>query len=115
MLQHAGLAQIVENDEKLNFYSQELCTSWLSDGTLYNPKICLYLHGYSFKTFFKAGRTDRYDITYDIDAYNKQHPSKGPEDAIISNSRPFPSTSSTQSLESLIHTLNYIEKWILCF
>ena len=76
LLQHAGLAQIVENYKNLNFDSQELCTSWLSEGTLYNPKICLYLHGYSFKTFFKAGRKDRYDIMYDIDAYNKQHPPK---------------------------------------
>ena len=42
-------------------------------------------------------------------------PPTGPDDANSGFGSPFPSNSLTQALESLGHTLKFIEKWLQCF
>ena len=85
------------------------------NGIRYNPTICSQLLGYLFKKYFKTGRKYRYDLMCAIDAYNKQHPPAGHDDAIHGGDRTLTSTSSTQALAPLGITLHFIDQWIQCF
>ena len=89
MFKNFGLLYIFENNKKLNFDVQELCTSWMGDGTWYNTTTFSHLHGYLFENFFKTGRKYRYDHKCAIDTYGKQKPPTGPDDVRNGGGRTF--------------------------
>ena len=92
-----------------------MCTSWLCDGTRYNPTIWLQLHGHSFGNFFNTEIKDRDDIMCAIDAYGDHHPPTEPENSTIGDGRPLKNNSPAQELESLGNTLNFIYQWLKWF
>ena len=82
---------IIENHEELNYDTDILNSDWLAGGPWYNTSICNKLN-------IINARTDRYNIMYYIDAYEREHQSSSCEDGIIGGSCPLTINSMKKSL-----------------
>ena len=71
MLHHVGMLRIIENNEQLQYDTEEQNFDCMTGGPWYNTSICKKLHGHRFEGFIINARTDRYHIMCYIDAYEK--------------------------------------------
>ena len=84
----------------------------LTGGTWYNTSICDKLHGKWFEGFIINARTDIYNIMCSIDAYEKDHQSYSCDGGRSGGDFPLTTTSTTESLESLGATIDFIGCWL---
>ena len=75
MLHHVGMIWIIENHEELKYDTEILNSDWLTGGPWYNTYICKKFYGKLFEGFIINSRTDRYNIMFYIDAYEREHKS----------------------------------------
>ena len=80
----------------------------------YNTTICSWLSGHKLKDYFTTGRKYRYEFLSDVNAYDIIHP-LFTDNGSSGDVRPLENTLSTDALESLGHTINYIDIWLQCF
>ena len=71
MLYHVYMLRVIETHEQLQYEMDKLNSEWMTGGTWYNKSICNKLHGKVFEGFIRNARTDRYNIMFYIDAYEK--------------------------------------------
>ena len=67
-----------------------------------------------FKDFIRHARTDRYHLICSIISHAKEQPFYEDEERSIGD-RPIPKNETTEALESLGATLNFIDFWIKLF
>ena len=72
------------------------------------------MHGKLFECFITHARTDRYHLMCFIVAHDKKQTSYGYEEISIGD-KPIPKTSTTEALEALGDTLNFIDIWLKLF
>ena len=73
----------------------------------------MILNCQNFEGFFKQDASISINVC-DVDVYDKDHLS-GPEDRSGGGSIPCPIASYKEALESLDHTINFIDNWLRCF
>ena len=98
MLHHVGMLWIIENHEELKYDMDIQNSDWLTGGPWYNTYICKKLHGKLFEGFIISARTDRYNIMYYIDAYEREHQSYSCDDGSSGGGFPLPISSTTKAL-----------------
>ena len=84
---------------------------WLNKVPWYNTVICSRLHGSLFKDFITHARSDRYNLLCSLVAHDKKQPAHEDEEISIGD-RLIPKHVTTEALESLGATLNFIEIWL---
>ena len=85
--------------------------NWLNKVPWYNTAICSRFHGSLFEDFITHARTDRYNLLCSLVAHDKKQPACEDEESSIGD-RLIPKHVTTEALESLGATLNFIEIWI---
>ena len=83
----------------------------MTGGPWYNTYICRKFHGKTFEGFIINARTDRYNIMFSIDAYEKEHQSSY-DDVSSGGGCSLPSNSTTEALDSLGATIYFIGCWL---
>ena len=86
----------------------------MNKGPWYNTDICSKLHGKLFEYFITHARTDRYHLMCFIVAHDNKKTSYGDEGISIGDN-PIPKNSTTEALEALGDTLNFIDIWLKLF
>ena len=84
----------------------------MTDGPWYITAICNKLHGELFEVFIINARTDKYHIICYIDAYGKYHQSSSFDDVSSGGGCPLTKHSTTEALESLGITIDFIGCWL---
>ena len=84
---------------------------WLNKGHWYNTDICSSLHISLFEDFITHARTDRYNLMCYLVAHDKKLPAYEDEEISIGD-RLIPKHVTTEALESLVATINFISMWI---
>ena len=112
ILHHVSMIWIIENNEDLKYDVEIQNSDWITGGTWYNTYICKKLHGKIFDTFIINAITDRSDIMCSIDAYEREHQSSRCDDGSSGEGCPLPITSTTEALESLGATIDFIVCWL---
>ena len=82
-------------------------SEWMTGGPWYSTYICKKLHGNVFEGFIRNTRTERYNIICSIDAHEKEHQSSC-DDGSSGGGFPIPSNSTTEVLNSLGATMDFI-------
>ena len=110
-----GLSWIICSNNKMIYEIEENNhPNWFNKGPWYNTSICSKLHGKLFGDFMRHAITDRYHLMYSIIAHNKQQPLYQGEERSIGD-RPISKNATTEALEALGDTLNYIDCWLKLF
>ena len=112
MLHNVGMIWTIENHEYLKYDMDILSSDLLIGGTWYNTYICKRLHGKLFEEFIISLRTDRYNIMFYIDAYEREHQSSTYDDGSIGGGCPLSITSTNKSLQYLGATIDFIGFWL---
>ena len=107
MLHYVGMIWIIENLEDLKYDMDILSPNWLTGGPWYNTYICKKLHGKLFEGFIISARTDRYNIMYYIDAYEREHQSYSCDDGSSGGGFPLPKKQRPKHYNLSVQT------WIL--
>ena len=84
---------------------------WLNIGLWYNTAICSRLHGSLFEDFITHSRTDRYNLMYSLVAHDKKLPDYEYDEISIGD-RLLTKHVTTEALEALDATLNFIDIWL---
>ena len=115
ILHHVGMSWIICSNKEM-FYEIENNNhpDWFNKGPYYNTDICSKFHGKMFEDFITHARTDRYNLMCYIVSHDKKQPSYEDEDSSILD-RPIPKNATTEALEALGATLNFIDIWIKLF
>ena len=109
ILHHVGMVWIISsNDQKKYEIDKINHQDWLNKGTWYNIYICSRLHGSLFEDFITHARTDRYNIMCSLVAHDKKLPDYEYDEINIGD-RLIPKHSTTEALEALGATLNFID------
>ena len=87
---------------------------WFNKVPWYNIDICSKLRRKLFEYFIKNARTDRYNFMCYIIAHDKQQPFYDDEESSIGGI-PIPENATTEALEALGDTLNFIDCWLELF
>ena len=83
----------------------------MTGGTWYNTSICKYIYGNVFEGFIRNTRTDRYNTMCDIDAHETMNQSEH-DDVSSGVGYPLPSNSTTEALDLLGATIDFIGCWL---
>ena len=114
MLQNVGMLWIIETREQLQYDRDKHNSEWMTGGTRYNTSIFKKLHGALFEGFIRNARTDRYNIMCYIDAHEKDHQSSC-YDGSSGGVFPLTSNPTTESLDPLGATIDFIGCWLKSF
>ena len=87
---------------------------WLNKGYWYNKSICLRLHGSLFEDFITHARSDRYNLMCYLVSHDKIQPAYE-DDEISIGDMSILKNETTESLEALGATLNFIDIWFKLF
>ena len=87
---------------------------WLNKGPWYNTDICSRLHGSLFEYFITHAITDRYNLMCSLASHDKKLPSYEDYESSIGY-RLITKNSTTEALEALGATLNFIDIWFKLF
>ena len=98
MLHHVGMIWMIENHEDLKYDMESQNSDWMTGGPWYNTYFCKKLCGKVFEVFIINARTDRYNIMYSIDAYERENQPSSYDDVISGGGCPLPSNSTTSAL-----------------
>ena len=112
MLHYVGMLCIIEAHDQLKYDMDTHNSDWLTGGPWYNTYICNKLHGNVFEGFIINARTYRCHIMCYIDANEKKHPLSSCEDGSSSGVFPLTTNSTTEALESLSETIDFIGCWL---
>ena len=112
MLHHVGMIWIIENHEDLKYDMEIQNSDWMTYGPCYNTYICKKLHGKVFEAFIINAITDRYNIMCYIGAYERELQTYICDDGISGGGCPLSTNSTTEALESLGATIDFIGCWI---
>ena len=82
--------------------------NWLNKGPWYNTAICSRLHGSLFEDFITHARTDRNNLMCSLVAHDKRQPVYEDDESSIGD-RLIPTHVTTEALEALGDTLNFID------
>ena len=86
-------------------------SNWLNKGPWYNTSICSRLNVSLFENFITHARTNRYNILCVLVAHDKKQPDYEYYESSIGD-RLIPKHVTTEALEALVPTLDFIEIWI---
>ena len=112
MLHHVGMLWIIENHEELKYDMDIQNSYWFTGGPWYNTYICKKLHGNLFEGFIINAITDRYNIMCYIDLSEIYHQSSSCDDESSGGGCPLPTTSTTELLQSIGATIDFIGCWL---
>ena len=87
---------------------------WLNKGTWYNTDICLRFHGSLFEDFIIHARTGIYNLMCYLVAHDKIQ-SACEDDESSTVDRLIPKNATTEVLEALGATFNFIDIWLKLF
>ena len=112
ILHHVRMSWIICSDEEM-FYEMDESNhpDFLNKCPWYNTSICLRLHGSLFEYFITHARTYGYNLLCYLVAYDKKQPAYW-YDKISIGDRIIPKHVTTDALEALGATLNFIEIWL---
>ena len=113
-MQYASCGHVVDNqsnNEMKNETDESNHQDFLNKFTWYNTGICSSLHGSIFEDFITHARTDRYNIMCSLVAHDKKLPDYEYDESNIGD-RLIPKHSTTEELEALVYTINFIDIWI---
>ena len=115
ILHHVGMLWIICSNDEIK-YEIEVSNHqyWLNKGPWYNTAIWSSLHGILFEYFITHARTDRYNLMCSLVAHDKKQPAQEDEEISIGD-RLIPKNATTEALESLGATLNFIYVWLKPF
>ena len=107
-LHHLGMLWIICSNKKITYeMDKSNHPNWLNKGPWYNISICSRLHGSLFEYFITHARTDKYNLMCSIVANDEKQPSYEDEEISIGD-RLIPKHVTTESLEALGATLNFV-------
>ena len=112
ILYHVGMFWIFCSNEEMKYeIDKSDHQDWLNKVTWYNTGICSRLHGSLFEYFITHTRTDRYNLVCSLVSHAKKEPAYEDEGSIIGD-RIIPKHVTTEALEALGVTLDFIEIWL---
>ena len=112
ILYHVGMSWIICSNKEMKYKTVEINhQDWLNKGRWYNTAICLRFHGSLFEQFITHVRTDRYNLLPSLATHDQKQPAHEDEGISIGD-RLITKHVTTESLEALGSTLNFIEIWI---
>ena len=115
ILHHVGMSWIISsNNEMKHEIDESNHQYWLNKRTCYNTVICSRLHGSIFEYFITHARTHRYNLMCSLITHNKKLPSYE-DDGISIRDSIMPKNVTTEELEALGTTLNFIYIWLKLF
>ena len=103
---------IIENHENLKYDMEIQDSDWMTSGPWYNTYIYKKLHAKLFAAFIINPRTDKYNIICSLDAYEIENQSSSCDDVRSGGGCPLPTNSTTEALESLCATIDFIGCWL---
>ena len=112
ILHHVGMSWIICSNKEMKYEIDEINHQyWLNKGPWYNTDICSKLYGEMFEAFITHTITDRYYLLCSIVSHDKKQHLHEDEESSIGD-RPIPKKTTTESLEALGVTFNFIDVWI---
>ena len=115
ILHHVGMSWIISSNEEMKYEMDESNNQdWLNKGLWYNTTICLRLHGSMFEYFITHAISDRYDFMCSLVAHDKIKTAYEYDESSIGD-RSIPKNATTEALEALGATINFIDIWLKLF
>ena len=112
ILHHVDMSWIISSNEEMKYEIDESNNQdWLNKGHWYNTAICSILHGSLFEYFITHAITNRYNLMCSLVAHDKKQPDYEDEEISLVDIL-IPKNSTTESLEALGDTLNFIDIWL---
>ena len=112
ILHHVGMSWIISfNDEMKHEIDESNHKHWLNRGPWYNTDICSRLHGSLFEYFTTHARTNRYNLLCYLVVHDKKIPDYDYDKSSIGD-RLITKHATTEALEALGDTLNFIYIWL---
>ena len=109
------MSWMISSNQEMNYEMNETNHQyWFNKGPWCNTYICSNLHGSRYEDFITQARTDRYNLVcYLVAHYILQLDYKYHESSI--GDRSIPNNATTKALESLVATINFIDRWLKLF
>ena len=112
ILHHVGMSWIISSNNEMKYGIDEINhQDWLKKGPWYNIDIFWRLHGSLFEDIIIHARTDRYNLMCSLVAHDKKLPAYEINESSIIG-RLIPKNVTTEALEALGATLNFIDIWL---
>ena len=109
IFQHVVMSWIISSNNELKYEIDETYhQDWLSKGPWYNTDIFSRLYGSLFECLITHARTDRYNLMCSLVPHGKKQLAYEDQESSIVD-RLIPKHATTESLEALGATLNFID------
>ena len=109
---YVGMSWIISSNNEIKYKIDEGDhKDWLNKGPWYNTGICSRLHDSLTEDFITHARTDRYNLMCYLFANDKIQPAYE-DDEISIGDRLITKHATTEALEELGDTLNFIYIWL---
>ena len=114
VFQNVGLLWIIDKNKHYSLEIDLEDTKCTDRSHWYNTTICTKLNGQTFGYYLKTVQKDRYDLMCSVDAHYKEHVTMT---SYVGSGvgRPISITSSKKELQSLGHTINFLDNWLQLF